>query len=666
LALDELFGWAAGQRQFAKQLEDVKSVSGRLAVSVKQLDLPLNAPNQVRFQASATPNRISIDAPRYGPRVQLDGGVIGVSQQSVSANGIKASALDAVLTLSGGTDNYRAGISSVQASANGNIGIEALKLIYARADLPPWLRLRAALTVSEVSVDWRKDAGVGARGNVNVAGGPVIGFSVRHTPKRLEVEKLTVRDDVSDMTFGASLEGSYFKAAYKGKLFGSSIDRIFVRPPVPLGQLEGDFRADGDLKHPDATTATGYLEGSNIRLPPTLPVPVTIEKLSLEAKDTVLLVKSATVSSGESQVTVSGSVSHLKDKFAVDADVKADRIVVPKSPEKPEADEGAKPASESPSMVGNTEAQHKFLAPLWEVPVSGTVHVDIGRVEAEGLLIAPLIGSVSLETRRLTLSLTRAALCGITLSGGVLVTPDDADAELKLSSRGAQLDTSIACLTQQRVQITGKLDMDGAFSARGRLGTLLEHMQGTFAATASNGHINKFDNLAAILKVVNVTQVIAGQLPDLNKGGMDYKSVKVKGRVEGRRIFFNELALDASALTLAAHGNVDYATGAMDVTVLVAPFKTVSWVIEHIPILRSILGGMLIAVPVAVHGTIDKPIVVPLGPQAVGSRLLDILGNTLKLPGDAINLVAPPASATQQPATQPATQQPATTTPSGR
>jgi hypothetical protein len=69
---------------------------------------------------------------------------------------------------------------------------------------------------------------------------------------------------------------------------------------------------------------------------------------------------------------------------------------------------------------------------------------------------------------------------------------------------------------------------------------------------------------------------------------------------------------------------------------------------------------------VAVHGTIDKPIVVPLGPQAVGSRLLDILGNTLKLPGDAINLVAPPASATQQPATQPATQQPATTTPSGR
>jgi hypothetical protein len=59
---------------------------------------------------------------------------------------------------------------------------------------------------------------------------------------------------------------------------------------------------------------------------------------------------------------------------------------------------------------------------------------------------------------------------------------------------------------------------------------------------------------------------------------------------------------------------------------------------------------MLIAVPVQVRGTIDKPIVVPLGPAAVGSRLLDIMGNTLKLPGQAINLVSPPATQTQQPA----------------
>jgi hypothetical protein len=193
--------------------------------------------------------------------------------------------------------------------------------------------------------------------------------------------------------------------------------------------------------------------------------------------------------------------------------------------------------------------------------------------------------------------------------------------------------------------------MDGAFSAQGQLGTLVDHIQGTFSLTASDGHINKFDSLAAVLKWINVTQAITGQLPDLSQGGMDYKSVQVQGRMEGRKIFFHEIALDAAALTVAAHGNVDYATEALDMTVLVAPFKTLTWTVKHIPILRSILGGMLIAVPVQLRGTLSKPVIVPLGPTAIGSRLLDIMGNTLKLPGQAINIVNPPANATQQPTT---------------
>ena len=94
---------------------------------------------------------------------------------------------------------------------------------------------------------------------------------MRSLPKRIEVEQLTLRDDASDVTLGGSLEGSHFKVAYKGRLAGTSIEHIFVEPLVSLEKLEGDFRADGDFKHPDATKATGSLQGSKIRLPPVLP-----------------------------------------------------------------------------------------------------------------------------------------------------------------------------------------------------------------------------------------------------------------------------------------------------------------------------------------------------------------------------------------------------------
>src|SRR5262249_28795955 len=156
-----------------------------LAVVVSHVQVPLGTPDLLRFQVNATPKSVAIDAPRYGPPLKLDGGVIEVSEQSVNAHGVNASLLDAALQLSGRTDAYRQGVGNVQASASGTVGPKAQRWIYRRAQLPRELRLRGALTVSQARVDWRKDAGVAAQGSVNVVGGPLLGFAVRSLPKRL-------------------------------------------------------------------------------------------------------------------------------------------------------------------------------------------------------------------------------------------------------------------------------------------------------------------------------------------------------------------------------------------------------------------------------------------------------------------------------------------------
>jgi hypothetical protein len=652
LALEELFRWAAAQQQFAKQLEGVKTVSGSLAVSVTRLELPLNKPDQARFQVSATPKNISIDAPRYGPQVQLNGGIIDVSEQSVSAKGVKASALDAALAVSGRTDDYRRGIDSVLASATGTVGFEAQKWIYARADIPRDLRLRGALTVSDFSVGWRRGAGVAARGSVNVAGGPVIGFSVRSIPKRLEVEKFTVRDDASDAIVDASVEGTHVRAHFKGRLAGTSIQHTFVEQPFSVGRLQGDFSVDGDWKHLRDSTRFGFLQATNIRLPPELPVPLTIEQLSIEGKKTELLVKSATVSSGESRVQISGSISFAGDNLVIDADVHGDTVVVPVAVAPPQVETKAAPKPDTQSADTSISAKlARLLRQLWELPVSGQIRVDIGRLRVGALEVSPLVATGYLQETVRDLRFQRAALCGITLSGNLAARRDSVETRLKLSARGAQLEQSIACLTNQRVQATGQVDLDGEFSGSGEPSTLLDNMRGTFAATARDGHINKADALDRVLKLVNLSEAVRGALPDLTKAGMDYKSARVQGRLEGRKISLHEVALDASAVTVAAHGNIDLATGSVDFDVLVAPFKVETSVLSYIPIIRKIFGGMLLAIPVHIGGTLDRPIVVPLGAQAVASRLVNIMGNTLRLPVDAINLTSPKASGTGQPST---------------
>jgi hypothetical protein len=116
--------------------------------------------------------------------------------------------------------------------------------------------------------------------------------------------------------------------------------------------------------------------------------------------------------------------------------------------------------------------------------------------------------------------------------------------------------------------------------------------------------------------------------------------------IEGPRFEVKQATLDATGLDVGAHGTVDLVGRTLDFDVLVAPIKTASWIVSHTPIIRSIFGGSILAIPVHVGGTIEKPRIVPLGVQAVGSRLLDILGNTVSLPKELIKVT--PADSVKQ------------------
>jgi hypothetical protein len=109
-------------------------------------------------------------------------------------------------------------------------------------------------------------------------------------------------------------------------------------------------------------------------------------------------------------------------------------------------------------------------------------------------------------------------------------------------------------------------------------------------------------------------------------------------------VFVDEFVLDASTAKVAAQGQVDYATGKIDVNLLVAPLKTANWILDKIPILRRIMGGTVLALPVHVGGTVNAPRVVPLGTKAVASRLIDIVSNTLMLPVDLVHAISPETS----------------------
>ena len=79
----------------------------------------------------------------------------------------------------------------------------------------------------------------------------------------------------------------------------------------------------------------------------------------------------------------------------------------------------------------------------------------------------------------------------------------------------------------------------------------------------------------------------------------------------------------------------------IDLTMILAPLKTVDHIISHIPIVGYILGSDFISIPVRVRGDLKDPEIIPLSPSAIGEGLLGVMKRTLTVPFKVIQPVMP-------------------------
>ncbi|MFP5211746.1 MAG: AsmA-like C-terminal domain-containing protein, partial [Acidobacteriota bacterium] len=97
-------------------------------------------------------------------------------------------------------------------------------------------------------------------------------------------------------------------------------------------------------------------------------------------------------------------------------------------------------------------------------------------------------------------------------------------------------------------------------------------------------------------------------------------------------LVFKEFVVDGSCMRMVWSGQIDLATKMVDLTVLVAPMKTADSIIRQLPVVRELLNGSLISIPVKVTGPLSDPTVVPLSPSAVGTEVFKYMLKTFQLP----------------------------------
>ncbi len=155
---------------------------------------------------------------------------------------------------------------------------------------------------------------------------------------------------------------------------------------------------------------------------------------------------------------------------------------------------------------------------------------------------------------------------------------------------------------------------------------------GNLNFTTYNGKIHQLTLLSRILSIINISTIFKGKLPDIKQSGFKYNSIHFKSDIVNNKIIIKEAVIDGHDMALVFKGTINPANNHLNLTCLVAPFKTIDILIEKVPVISTMLNNTLISIPVKISGNINDPKVTPMHPFAIGTGMINLMTNIIKTP----------------------------------
>lgn len=153
------------------------------------------------------------------------------------------------------------------------------------------------------------------------------------------------------------------------------------------------------------------------------------------------------------------------------------------------------------------------------------------------------------------------------------------------------------------------------------------------------GTLRKFHGLAKVFSLLNVSQLIAGKLPDMNTDGMPFTLMEGSLRILDGRARTEDMRVNSEAMNLSIIGDQSLVDSRIDFNLGVMPLRTVDKVITSIPIAGWILAGdnkALLTAHFKIEGTSDNPKVTPVPIGSVSNTVFGIVKRTFGLPGKLV------------------------------
>lgn len=662
--LAQLYTWLSEEKRFKHKLEEVNAVNGTIALNKFDLSGPLSKPDQWRIQTNGDIQKLSMSSALLPGKLSVvkghftcEGDQISIKNLNANIGGSSFSGLSARLKWG----------QMVTLTANSAKTVVFLDEVY------PWLQSHKAFkhSIKDIppltgTLAFQKLAFKGpiagkSKKKLNLTGS-IENWDI-HSPKFPTSLKLSsgqlvwqgTRFDLRDgnASFGQSTitrlafgmewgKGSSYEVkadsvniqiaefypwlksfnplkkifkgftATRGKLVLSGLD---VKGPVDRSKA-WKFELAGDLN--------GFVMESDY-----FKEPIHINTTQFAVRDTTgvegihgrIKLTDTHMSWEGSGINLEGAADFSKDELILDMNLAADRL--------------------SWSQIEQIVDLEEKLGPDSTMVLLGELRVVSENFTFGSYTWQPIHADISFEKADTSIVIKKADLCGIQFPGILKVSANEFEFYFNPIARNQNLGPTITCLSDKKDLADGTFSLNGELMSKARPEDFPKSLTGNLDFTADQGRIYRFGMLAKIFALLNVTEIYRGEVPDLAGKGFAYDSMSANAVFEDGKLIIKESSIDSPSMGIAIEGDIDLIKKKVDLTVLVAPFKTVDRIVKLIPLISNILGGKLISIPFRAVGELGDPDVIPLSPTAVGSGLLGILQRTLELPITIIQPVLP-------------------------
>jgi len=629
LLLDELYPWVFSYPQVKDALSDFKSMKGLLYVDALDLKGPPSAPEKWQFSLKGRVEGFLFGFSLFPSLLKVERGQVALTQDEISFQNCAALLEDASFHASGKLVSYKEGVKRLVLSMDGGAGVKALHWLYSFIELPQEYRLKPPVKAKGVHLVWERDGKTHLDGLLERAGIEA-SMDLDVLPKGFFIKKIDLEGKGIYCHLSVYLNGNSLDLAFKGMVNREILDRLLEKNTILKGWAKGDFRTRLLLNGRANFNAQGNLEVKGLTYLWGVKMPLNIEAASLEAEGERLTVHSARLGLGRSTVFLQGRVDSGDDTIHLSLGATAPSLDM----------------KDIEEFVGTGEEGGE-----WTLPFDGDIRMKVTTFFYEGFTWSPIEGTVHLHPREVRVDVVGAHLCGISTPGVVIVVPGNTSFRFNFWAKEASWDRALTCLFQEEGVAKGKFDLQGRMKATGKEDPLAEHSTGEASLASGKGRIYRLTILSKIFSVLNVIEIFRGRLPDLTKEGFAYNSIKGKAQLKNGRLLVEQLVVDGKPMKIFGTGTVDLVKEKVDLTVLVAPLKTLDAILNRVPLVGWILTGKsktFISIPLKVKGPLDDPKVIPINPSAVGSGILGVMKRTIQAPIQVIKPVLPEKGTSQQ------------------